>query len=103
MDIVELLKVIGILYLSVGVLFGLISRYSSIALSKVANISIYSEHSIWSDYIIKKKYLGSNNITERVLGKLNFYSGKVIKYFIISIPFTVLVIATFVIFWLVSS
>ena len=73
------------------------------ALSKILNISLYSEHAVWTNYLANREYLGLNNKTERMLGNINYYAGKVIKYLIISIPFTALAITMFVVYWLVSS
>jgi hypothetical protein len=101
MEIVELLKFIGIIYLVIALIFGLLSRYSALALSKVSNICSTMDHSNWTDYIINKQYLQSANNTERRLGKLYALSGVVLRYVLISIPFTVFFIASYIVYWLV--
>ena len=101
MEIVELLKSIGIIYLVIAIFFGLLSRYSALALSKISNICSTKEHSDWTYYIIKKQYLESSNTAERTLGKLYGFSGVVLKYVLISIPFTVFIITLYIVYWLV--
>lgn len=103
MEIVELLKLIGIIYLVIGIAFGLLARYSALALSKVSNVCSTLEHSAWTSYIIEKRYLKSNNSTERTLGLIHDFSGKVLRLILISIPFTALVISAYVVFWLIAK